>query len=127
MARPVRRVEIYEGEQIWLRDQVYMNSGSAMTSTTATSVSLRVYDLSATASEVDSLFTSTFSPTSTVVIALTAWDVDSTGYNVSFKIPSTAFEQQGGHVYGAVAEYSTSTDGTKRSVFEVRCLPVLGV
>ena len=126
MANPVRRVEVWEGETIRFRDRLYMNSGSAMTSSNAQSAVVRVFDLSATADESDYLYTSTVTSTSmgSLVVALTSWDVDDTGYNVSLTLHTSTFTQQGGHVYGVEIAFSTSTDGTKRVMGEVRVLPV---
>lgn len=123
---PVRRMEVWEGETIWFRDRIYLNSGSAMTSTNAQSATVRIFDLSATSAESDYLATSTVTSTNmgSLVIPLAEWDVDDVGYNVSLKVATSTFTQQGGHVYGIEIGFSTSVDGTKRVMGEVRVLPV---
>jgi len=123
---PVRRMEVWEGETIWFRDRIYMNSGSAMTSTNAQSAVVRFFDLSATTNESTYLATSTVTSTNmgSLVVPLTSWDVDDVGYNVSLKVATSTFTQEGGHVYGIEIGFSTSTDGSKRVMGEVRVLPV---
>lgn len=126
MATPVRRIEIWEGETPWFRDRIYMNSGSAMTSTSPQSAVVRIYDLSAATDESDYIATSTVTSTAmgNLVITLAEWDADDIGYNVTCKVATSTATLEGGHVYGLEIAFSTSTDGVKRVMGEIRVLPV---
>lgn len=118
---PVAHNAVWESEPFIVREQVYMNSGSLATSTDVSSATIYVYDRGAPTDPLTAVFSTSLSVASTVIpVATTGWSRDSTGYNVSTTVASTAFTRQGGHTYRVELSLSTVADGIHQVVQDFR-------
>lgn len=118
---PVAHNAVWESEPFIVREQVYMNSGSLATSTDVSSASVFVYDKAAVSDPLAALYSAALTVSATVIPAASlGWSRDSTGYNVSTTVASTAFTRQGGHTYRVELSLSTVADGIHQVVQDFR-------
>jgi len=110
----------YETETIWIREPVYMLSGSAATSADVTNYSVQVFDVTA---PTQTLYIATSQSPANHVLATFqtsgGWTRDDVGYNFQLSLPSSTFTRTGGHVYRVEIILNTSADGPKYVVNDV--------
>lgn len=124
MGRTIIKCEPFpEGEAARLRAQWPDEDDNLFQTTSFSSLTLRVYDLS-----VSNTTTPVFSNARTVATVLTnvaqSWALDGTGYNFADNVLTNEVAYEGGHTYRWSYE-GVRTDGTgsERLAFEARADP----
>lgn len=115
MSRPNMRSTGYEIENIVSRAAIYLDDGTAATSSDIDSFDVYVFDLSSPTDTATPVYSITGQPVGATVFPFTTagWNVDSTGYNWQLVIGGTVYTQVGGHVYRheIILHAASSTEG----------------
>lgn len=103
--------EVLEGKNIWTKARVTGEDNIPLMQANVSGYSLQVFDAPSDASETSLYTFSTTSATSVIFNTLqldSSWRKDAVGYNFKHMVASTAWTQEGGHVYRL--EYQLETD-----------------